>query len=96
MRDFLSDLRYDSRYYGEKVLAGLAFIGLFLGVFALALFMAALFAIPSAWLVMLILGAIHSYYPSIPPISFFEAYLWVWLFHIIRSILFGEVKVQKR
>lgn len=96
MREFFSDLRYDARYYGEKLLTGLALAGVFLGVFALALLFAALWAVPSAWLVMLIVGAIHSHYPAIAPVSFVEAYLWVWLFTIIRSILFGGVKFEKR
>lgn len=40
----------------------------------------------NAWLLMLAIGALHSYIPEVPPIGFFPA----WLVMFVLSILFGR------
>ena len=86
----------DVRYYAEKAFVGLAFIGLFLGAVVVGLLIAGALAIPTAWGVMILCGIIHAdIFPAVPALSFWDAYVFTWAMMFVRSLLFGEIKVQK-
>lgn len=92
----MSEKWSDFRYYGGKALAGLGIGAAFLGILAFAVMLAALFAVPVAALLMLLIGILHSYIPEIPAYGFFPVYVATWVLSILRSILFGGVKVERR
>lgn len=88
--------REDFRYYGRKVVDGLAFAGLFLGTCVAGLLIAGFVAMPTAWGVMILCGIIHAdFFPQVTAIGFWEAYVLAWAMVFVRSLLFGEVKAQK-
>ncbi|UTN92479.1 hypothetical protein SEA_STIGMA_255 [Streptomyces phage Stigma] len=50
-----------------------------LGMLALSLVFGAIAALPIAWLVMLIMGALHSVWPNVENLSFLSAWVATWL-----------------
>lgn len=50
-----------------------------LGILALSLIFGAIAAVPIAWLVMLIMGALHSVWPDVENLSFLSAWVATWL-----------------
>ena len=50
-----------------------------LGMLALSLVFGAIVAVPIAWLVMLIMGALHSVWPDVENLSFLSAWVATWL-----------------
>jgi len=57
-----------------------------LGMFAISLVFGAIAAVPIAWLVMLIMGALHSVFPSVENLSFLSAWVATWLVAIIAGV----------
>lgn len=85
-----------SRITREDIFDGLAFVGLFLGVCAAGLLAAGVLAVPTAWGVMILCGIIHAeVFPEVPALSFWDAYIFTWAMMFLRSLLFGEIRVQK-
>jgi hypothetical protein len=57
-----------------------------LGMFAISLVFGAIAAVPIAWLVMLIMGALHSVFPSVENLSFLSAWVATWLVAILAGV----------
>ncbi|AXQ63484.1 hypothetical protein SEA_COMRADE_253 [Streptomyces phage Comrade] len=58
----------------------------FLGMLALSLVFGAIAALPIAWLVMLIMGALHSVWPNVENLSFLSAWVATWLVAILAGL----------
>jgi hypothetical protein len=58
----------------------------FLGLIAVSLIFSAVAAIPIAWLVMLIMGALHSVFPSVENLSFLSAWVATWLVSFLAGL----------
>ena len=86
----LKNLRADFSYYGQKMLRGIGWSILVVGGFALVIGFAALLACPTAWVLMLLIGILHSYIPAVPAYGFTLVYVIVWILSILRSLLFGN------
>lgn len=56
-----------------------------LGVIAAALALAFLFALAEAWILMLILGALHTSFPGVPALGFWPTFPVLLLLNIIGS-----------
>lgn len=57
-----------------------------LGMLALSLIFGAIAALPIAWIVMLIMGALHSVWPSVENLSFLSAWVATWLVATIAGL----------
>lgn len=53
-------------------------------LFGIFVYFSALFL--SAWLLMLIIGALHSYFPSIPAVGFWPMFFITWLLFLVAGI----------
>lgn len=74
-----------SRFASTAGLAALVGGGV-LGLMVVAVVLALVFAVPGAWILMLLVGALHSLVPSVPALGFWVCYL---IFFIVR-LLFGN------
>lgn len=70
----------------EVTYTGAAAMGIILAVIALWFVFAAL----QAWVVMLILGALHTYFEGIPALGFWPVFFIMWLVNIIGAIFRGS------
>jgi heme/copper-type cytochrome/quinol oxidase subunit 1 len=68
------------------VYKGAAAVGIILLILGLWFAFAAL----QAWIVMLILGALHTYFDSIPALGFWPVFFIMWLLNIIGGLFRGN------
>jgi heme/copper-type cytochrome/quinol oxidase subunit 1 len=68
------------------VYKGGAAVGIILLILALWFAFAAL----QAWIVMLIIGALSSYFESIPALGFWPVFLIMWLLNIVGALFRGN------